>query len=139
MRIKYTYKAISWCVHGPSIKATDFEEEPENQHPNCETLFSRPYLPRQSSSQLIQPVGILLVRLQDLPSRRSEIDQILLCLRICGLSSIMWFDVPVMSEEEVVEEELDGVVYEEEIGDEEGGFGCFLEEVSDGSKVWRNG
>ena len=60
----------------------------------------------------------MFVRLRDLPSGRSEIDEIQLSLRVCRSPSIVWDDIPVLSEEEGVEKGLDHMVKEEQVSDE---------------------
>ena len=86
------------------------ETETENEYPDCESLLSIPYFFRQSCSQLIKPFRILSVWLGYLTSRGSQVDKILLSLRIHSASTVVRLDIPVMSEEYVVKEGLEKVI-----------------------------
>ncbi len=112
--MKYTYPPSTPLTQ--EGRCAYFEEKAEDEEPDCENLFCPPYITRQRRSQLPEPLPICLVRLQDLPSRHSQINQILLCSRIRYSSPIVRLDVPVMSVEDVVEEGLNEVIEQEEVG-----------------------
>jgi hypothetical protein len=120
-KIEETLRPIHTHLEGPA----------EDQHSHRIPFLLLPNLPRQRRSEIIDPLRLVSRRWHgDLPARRSEVDQVLLGLGVGGAPAVVRYGVPVVQEEEVVEEGEEEVVECVQVGDEEGGRGGFLREVS---------
>jgi hypothetical protein len=120
-KIEETLRPIHTHLEGPA----------EDQHSHRIPFLLLPNLPRQRRSEIIDPLRLVSRRWHgDLPARRSEVDQVLLGLGVGGAPAVVRYGVPLVQEEEVVEEGEEEVVECVQVGDEEGGRGGFLREVS---------
>lgn len=80
------------------------------ERPNSKAPFPLPNFTSKGRSQFICTLSAFTCRLGNFPSTESEIDEILLSLRVDSPSTIMGDGVPVMKIKYVVKERNDDVV-----------------------------
>lgn len=85
------------------------------ERPHCKAPFPLPNFTSKGRSQFIGTLSTFTCRLGNFPSTESEIDEILLGLRVDSPSTIMGDGVPVMKIKYVVKEGNDDVVERVEV------------------------